>query len=255
MPEREAAGIEGGVMKSSIPLTDEDLAVVRQLPLFASLSPDALEKLLEGAEPGEYAKGDALFHREDPANSFFVVLDGWVKLSRETQDGDEAVLGVFSRGESIAEAAAFLGGGYPARAEVVEAARILRIQTEPFLNQLHDTPELAINMLASMSRHLHHLVGEVEQLKTRSATRRMVEFLLKLCTVREGPQVVLLPYDKNLISGRLGMQPESLSRILAKLRKIGVRTEKNRVVINDVAVLVRYCEGNPMEDDVLARYG
>ncbi len=34
---------------------------------------------------------------------------------------------------------------------------------------------------------------------------------------------------------------------------MGVRTEKNRVVINDVAVLVRYCEGDPMEDDVAAR--
>ncbi len=34
---------------------------------------------------------------------------------------------------------------------------------------------------------------------------------------------------------------------------MGGRTEKNRVVINDVAVVVRCREGNPMEDDVAAR--
>ena len=34
---------------------------------------------------------------------------------------------------------------------------------------------------------------------------------------------------------------------------MGVRTEKNRVVINDVAVLDRECAGYPMEDDVAAR--
>ncbi len=34
---------------------------------------------------------------------------------------------------------------------------------------------------------------------------------------------------------------------------MGVRTEKNRVVINDVAVVVRCCEGDPMEDGVAAR--
>ncbi len=42
-------------------------------------------------------------------------------------------------------------------------------------------------------------------------------------------------------------------RVLAKLRKMGVRTEKNRVVINDAAVLARYCEGDPRENDVAAR--
>jgi len=234
-------------------LTDEEMEVVQRLPLFASLPEDSLYKLLDGAEVREYAKGEILFRREDPARGFFVVLSGWVKLSRETQDGEEAVLGVFSRGESIAEAAAFLDGSYPATAQAAEATRVFRIRTASFLNELHDTPEIAVNMLASMSRHLHHLVMEVEQLKTRSATRRMVEFLLRLCSVHEGPQVISLPYDKNLISGRLGMKPESLSRVLAKLRRMGVRTEQNRVIINDVAALVRYCEGDPLDDEIAIR--
>ena len=52
--------------------------------------------------------------------------------------------------------------------------------------------------------------------------------------------MVSLPYDKILISRRLGMQPESLSRILAKLRKQGVKTEMNRVMISDVGGLVDF---------------
>jgi CRP/FNR family transcriptional regulator, dissimilatory nitrate respiration regulator len=234
-------------------LTDEDREIVRRLPLFASLPPDALVKLLEGARVREYAKGDVLFRRDDPARNFYVVLAGWVKLYRLTEDGEEAVIHVFSRGDSVAEAAAFLGRAFPASAEIAEPARVLHIPTAVFLDELRSTPAIAINMLASMSRHLHQLVVEVEQLKTRSATRRVVEFLLRLCTIREGPQVIALPYDKNLISGRLGMKPESLSRILAKLREMGVRTEQNRIIISDVAVLVRYCEGEATADRVAAR--
>lgn len=230
-------------------LTEEDREVVQRLPLFATLSSDTLEALLEGSTTREYEKGEILFHREDPANGFFVVLSGWVKLYRTTQDGGEAVLGIFSRGESIAEAAAFLNKSYPVSAEAAEESRVLRIQTKKFLDQLRNTPEIAVNMLASMSRRLHHLVMEVEQLKTRTATRRMVEFLVHLCTVREGPQVIMLPYDKHLISGRLGIKPESLSRILARLRKMGVKTDQNRVAINDVAVLIRFCEGDTQEDE------
>jgi len=229
-------------------LTEDDGAIVRRLPLFASLPTEALAKLLEGARVQEYAKGDVLFRRDDPAHNFYVVLAGWVKLYRSTEDGEEAVIHVFSRGDSIAEAAAFLGRAFPASAEIAEPARVLHIPTAGFLNALRSTPAIAINMLASMSRHLHQLVMEVEQLKTRSATRRVVEFLLRLCSVKEGSQVIALPYDKNLISGRLGMKPESLSRILAKLREMGVRTEQNRVIISDVAALVRYCEGESSDD-------
>ena len=235
------------------PLSAEDMELVKRQPLFASLPPAMLSRLLEGAKTLDLAKGDLLFRREDPATSFYVVLGGWVKLYRETEDGEEAVLGVFRRGEGFAEAAAFLGRGYPASAQAAEPARVLCIKVDRFLRQLHETPEIAVNMLASMSRHLHRLMTDVEQLKTRSATRRMVEFLLRLCSVKEGPQVIALPYDKNLISARLGMKPESLSRILAKLRKIGVRTEQNRVVINDVARLQRFCEGEAAEDSAVGR--
>lgn len=59
--------------------------------------------------------------------------------------------------------------------------------------------------------------------------------------------MVRLPYDRTLISRRLGMQPESLSRILAKLRKLGVKTEQHQVVIQDVAVLIDYCQNDPFE--------
>jgi len=228
-------------------LADSDMALVRQLPLFANLPKEFLDNILEGSVPRDVGKGMVLFHRDDPADCFYIVLYGWVKVFRETADGDEAVLGVFTRGEILAEAATFLDQGYPATAQVAEDARVLPILGSGFRSHIRSKPEIALNMLASMSKHLHGFVVDVEQLKTSSATQRVVEFLLKLCSVDEGSAVVVLPYDKTLISRRLGMQPESLSRILAKLRKQGVRTEQNRVVINDVAALLEYCQIDPME--------
>jgi CRP/FNR family transcriptional regulator, dissimilatory nitrate respiration regulator len=44
----------------------------------------------------------------------------------------------------------------------------------------------------------------------------------------------VLPQDKVLIAARLNMQPETLSRVLARLRTHGVTTTGNRVVIEDV---------------------
>jgi CRP-like cAMP-binding protein len=229
-------------------LNADDLALIRQLPLFGHMSDETLTILLGSVYPKEYPKGYMLFLRGEPADCFYVVLEGWVKVFRETPEGNEAVLGIFTQGECLAEAAAFLGEGYPASAQVVEAARLLPIRSAPFCDHLTDMPEIARNMLASMSKRQHHLVTEVEQLKTRSATLRVVDFLLKLCSTDNGAAVVLLPYDKTLISQRLGMQPESLSRILAKLRRQGVKTEQNRVLIADIGALRAYFSGESAEE-------
>jgi len=221
-------------------LHDEDLSIIRRIPLFGNMSDEILSTLLGNAFPKEYPKGKVLFIRGEPAACFYIVLGGWVKVYRETPDGDEAVFGVFTKGESLAEAAAFLGKDYPASAQVVEQARLLPILSKPFCSHVTDIPEIAMNMLASMSKRAHQHVADIEQLKTRSATLRVVDFLLKLCPVEEGSAVISLPYDKSLISRRLGMQPESLSRILGKLRKQGVKTEMNRVMISDVSELVDF---------------
>ncbi len=229
-------------------MSPEDLNIVRGLPLLAGLPEDRLGRLLTGAVPRVHPKGQVLFLQDDPADGFYVVLSGWVKLFVERSDGEEAVLGVFTRGESFAEAVMFIGGRYPASAQVVEDARLLRFSYRPFSDWIHAEPAAALNMLASMSRHLHHLVREVTQLKTRTASQRVADFLVRLFPTREGSAVVALPYDKSLIAARLGMKPESLSRVLGGLRKLGVKSEQNRVVIPDVALLHDYADsGRPVD--------
>lgn len=224
-------------------MTDEDFDVIRGLTIFSRVSGDKLEALLKGASPRSYPKGHLLFQQGDAADGFFVVLSGWVKLFRQTPRGDEAVIHILSRGECFAEAAVFLGGRYPASALVAEDARLIRISSQPFRQWIQSEPEIALGMLASLSARMHHLVNESEQLQTRSATERVADFILRRCPVREGPAVIALPYDKSLLAARLAMKPESLSRVLARLRKLGVRTENHRVIVTDVARLVRFCAG------------
>ena len=224
-------------------MKQEEYTFIRSHPLFQGLSDADAQGVISGASVKTYSKGYVLFTREDPVDYFYFVFDGWVKVYRETIDGGEAVIGIFTRGETLAEAMAFIGGSYPASAEVVEEARVLPIRSANFVRYLKENPEVGLTMLSSLSRRMRHLVGEIESLKTRTASQRVAQFLLRLCTTDDGEAVVALPYDKSVISARLGIQPESLSRILARLRKYGVRTERERVIISDVAQLERYSEG------------
>ena len=217
-----------------------DWQIVCSTPLFGAIPQEVAQSLVGNRAVRVYEKGTLLFQQGEPASSFFVVLDGWVKLFRAAPDGGEAVVGVFCRGESFAEAAMFMGGRYPVTAEVATTARLVRIDGELLRRRIHEQPDLALSMLASASYHLKFLVEQIEQIKLLSAPQRIADFLVKLCPAREGSCAIELPYEKALIAGRLGMKPESLSRALAKLKPLGVSVDRERVTIADIDLLARF---------------
>ncbi len=121
--------------------------------------------------------------------------------------------------------------------------RTRRRFTAEFLEQIRHSPDLSLNLLASMHRHLRRLVQQVEQLTSRSSAERLVEFLLRLCPPGELRAEIELPLDKGLIAARLGMRTETLSRSLARLRSAGVEVRGSRILIADVGRLHRLAEG------------
>lgn len=222
-----------------------DVWQISRLPLFAGLSADVMRSLLADAYVRCAERNALLFVQGEQASHFYVVLDGWVKLHRNALDGGESVIAVIADGESFAEAAIFANESYPVSATVIADSRLLVIPGEHFVNRLRANPELGLNMLASMSCRLRVLVRQLEHLSTRSSVERLAEFLLHLCPDGEGQRSasVRLPLDKYLIAARLGMQPETLSRALGKLRGIGVTSQGDQILIGDRAALRRIVSG------------
>ncbi len=214
----------------------------RQSILFASMPAELADMLLARAAVRAYERGATIFLQGDPANHVHVVLEGWVKLCRIAPSGAEAVVGVFTRGRSFAEAVAFRGDSYPVAAEAVTDCRVLQVRAALILEAMKAHPELCTAMLAATFRHLQGLVAQVEQLKAQTGAQRVAEFLLDLCPVAEGACTVRLPYDKVLIAGHLGMKPESLSRAFARLRDFGLQVNHNHAAIGDVARLRAFAE-------------
>jgi CRP-like cAMP-binding protein len=215
----------------------KDLDIAARIPVLSGLKPVSLAILMAAANLVNLRPGQALFRQGEPATSFSIIVDGWVKLYRVTPAGDEVVLNVLTRGESFAEAVTSSSGHYPAAACAVTPARVLTIPADHVVSCIREMPDIAIAMIASTSHHLHWMAERVEQLMAQSATQRVADFLTSLAPCTKGPCTIPLPYDKSVIAGRLGLQPESLSRVFAKLRSIGVDVRAGHVVVNDMARL------------------
>jgi CRP-like cAMP-binding protein len=217
-----------------------DLDIVRRIHVFRGSAPLVVERLIGPATIIELDDGDILFRQDDPAMAFYTLVEGWVKLSRVTFAGDEAVIHVFSKGDSFAEAVAFTGKAYPATAQAVSAARVVSIPAAHVIKCIRDAPDIALGMIAATQAHLHHFVQQVEQLKAQTGVQRLADFLACLCPPGSGSCTLALPYDKGLIAGRLGLEPETLSRGFAKLKPVGVEVKASHVTIVDVERLRRF---------------
>ncbi|MCM8735594.1 cyclic nucleotide-binding domain-containing protein [Azospirillum sp. A1-3] len=221
-----------------------DLPAIRSLPLFESLEPAVICRLLGNSPVELHPRNSPLFQAGDPAHAFFIVLSGRVKLLALTESGRESIVETVEPVSSFAEAAIF-AGVYPVAAEVVEKAELLRVGARGFLAGLRANPVAACCMLGSLLRWERRLAGEVRRLCSRSPMERVAALLVSLAPQVSGETVIVLPMKKLVIASRLGMEPESLSRVLGRLREFGVHTQGRTVRVEDVARLHALCAPPP----------
>ena len=226
---------------------------LRSIPLFQGLADESLRPFLSGASVQRAEDGTVLFLQGDEADRLYVLLEGWVKLYRLTEDGAQALVTVVAAGETFAEAAVFGSGEFPVCAESVGKVTTLVLSRRAFIESLAGDPQIALAMLASLSVRLRHLVERIEHLQVRSAPQRLADFLVRLSAPSREPTIVGLPFAKTLVAQRLGMRPETLSRALAALRTEGVEAKGGQVKITDRERLQTFCEAPRSRDTAKRR--
>ena len=219
-------------------------AVLRRNALFKGLSDEQLQMVADHSRLKSHDRGHLLFLQGDPAPCFFLVLDGWVTVYRDTPDGEHTVIHVVRPGETFAEPAALNLGIYPASAEAATDCRILEIPASTLMELLAQDPAIALRVIGQLSQRLRFMVTELERFHIKSAPQRLACFLVELSPGDAPRAEVVLPFDKTLIAARLGMKPESLSRALARLRQYGVCANRgHNVELTDLPALRAFCRG------------
>lgn len=217
-----------------------DLQAVECLPLFQGMPGRIVERLFARRHPSWYDEGEIIFQEGDPAKRFFVVLEGTVKIVRGREDGAEVLINLLGKGDTIAECAFCASDRHSFSAETVTRSRLLGIEVDAVSACLAEDPSIASVLLRMQQRHLEMMMDQLEQMKLMSAAQRVAAFMLRLARTAVGGARVKLPYEKSLIAKLLGMNPESFSRALAKLKEVGLVVEGRDVTIASIERLRRF---------------
>lgn len=194
--------------------------VLTSIPLFRGLSAECLSSLSGHSRVLRYDRAETVFRKGDPSQGFYYVLEGKVKLYFVSERGTEKILEVLTPGMSFGEAVVFLDQPYPVFAETMLKSSLLLVQKEGLFAAVNDHPQMAMRMLAGLSRRMHSLVDVVESLCVMSSRERVVGFLLAELEKRGNIRgSVELPATKAVVASLLNLTPETFSRILHSLEK------------------------------------
>ncbi len=193
-------------------------------PLLTGLGAAQLERMALTSERVELAPGERLFDAGDEAGRFYVVLQGQLKLYQLSSAGQEKVVELLTPGRTFAEAVMFMPKRrYPVFCEALTDASVCALNARVFLDILRESPETTMRLLAGLSSKLRSRLADIEALAFQNATLRVVGYLLGLVPPDAGNAVeVELPFTKRNVAARLSLQPETLSRVFARLRKLGL---------------------------------
>jgi len=204
----------------------------RQHLLFATLNEQQFSQVETDSSTLSLTEGDHLFHQQDPADYFYFLQSGDIKLYRLSPNGEEKVIELIHPGQTFAEAVMFMQiQHYPVHAQAISDCQLIQIRMSTFRKLLDHSPEACMKILARMSQILHGAIQEIDQLTLQNATMRVVQFMLQdASSDTQLPYVIKWTAPKATLASRLSVLPETFSRILKQLTHDGLIEVKGKTI-------------------------
>jgi len=238
------------------PATDAAVAqaALRSCALFRELDDSTLALVADALRARRYARGEVIFHVEDPGDALFVVTAGEVKIVLPSDESAEpVVLTTIGRGGFFGELALLDGRPRSATAIAIRAVETLVLRRESFDRLVGAEPALRRAMFGALAGEIRRLTGHVEDLHFLDLPGRLARHLLRAAAgtaaargtedddrLPAGPVRLAWPYTQSELAGMIGGSRQSVNRLLADFVQRGLlRFEGDELVIPDPAGLAR----------------
>jgi CRP/FNR family transcriptional regulator len=176
-----------------------------------------------------------LFRAGDPSKYLYVVREGQVKLTRTDIDGHEHLLNLVGPGY-------FLGfddignSAYSYNAETLTPTVFCRIKHDDIVWLLAEAPQVSLNILLAVNEQLAQARNMIRALGQKTAIEKVAALLLSLyppSAERASGKAGALHLSRQEMAQILGLTVETVSRIMAALRRKGIiNAPRGRIVVS-----------------------
>lgn len=213
---------------------------IKLLNFFKFLDDDALVKLCEISIMHQYSKGYVLYYEDDINNKIFFLVEGSLRTYKVDRYDNEIFLSYIYKNRLISEISSLSNHEIHcyANAEFVEDSVVLEINYELFKKYFIQTGLLTDKFIEEILNQTHELHCIINRELIFDATARVAYMIYNdLETFNK--------LKRQDVSSMLHIQPETLSRILKKLkRQNAIDFEKTDIIITNKIQLQDIFTGN-----------
>lgn len=236
-------------MNTPLPAEIEQ-TILANCHLFQGLDTDTLTQIISMATHRHFNAGSFVFYQEDEANTFYILLQGSVRMTQLTLEGHQVIVHFFGPGQGVGIIAALGQFAYPLTAETVEDSLFL-VWDSALMNQLMEKyPRLAINAARMLANRFRELQDRYRELSTERVERRIARTLLRLAKqlgkkVDDGV-LINMPLSRRDLAEMTGTTLYTVSRTISKWEQDGlVKTAREQIIICSPHGLVKVAEDLP----------
>ena len=177
--------------------------VLASIPIFASLSPDQLERLVASSTEHSFPPGYVLVCQDDPGEDTYVIVSGRARVTETVSDSPvQMFLGEVGPGEIVGEIGVLRQRSRSASVVTLERTRCIAIPAKVFLELLQNSTAMSLALLQVLAGRLY----DADRLLARHAPdpltglpgRRAFHELYRRLTAgakRRGTSILLLVLD------------------------------------------------------------
>lgn len=220
------------------------LGALQKSPLFRVLTRVRLEEVATSLRPGQYAKGQIIFSQGDHGDSLYLVEIGAVKISAQSVDGREAIIGEVRPGETFGELVLVDAAPRSATATAVEDTVTLRLDRGAFDHLLDEDPAFRRGVFVALATELRRATSYVGELHFLDLCGRIASRLAQMALTTEPTTdgEVRLPGRRSQteLASMVGGSRQRVNVHLGELVDGGmIRLEGQEIVILDRSALER----------------
>jgi CRP/FNR family cyclic AMP-dependent transcriptional regulator len=169
-------------------------------------------------------KDQVLFHGGDRALDYFQMEEGSVKMFIASNDGQEFIQGIFTKGESFGEPALIGNFPYPGSVAAIEKSRVWKLPGDLFLQMLKENFDLHMKMDQVLCQRLRYKSMILSEISSYEPEHRIVTLLnyFKQKNIKSGvTSKIIIPYTRQQLADMSGLRVETVIRTVKKMEKDG----------------------------------
>ncbi|TPI46909.1 Crp/Fnr family transcriptional regulator [Mesorhizobium sp. B2-9-1] len=224
-----------------------DRSLIAGLSVFEGIAVADLDRIVGQARSIRIARGQSVFEQEQEARSFFLLLDGHVRVVKSTPAGHEVTVRYIGPGELMGIAGALGRTTYPANALAAADCVVLAWPSHLWPTFATSFPSLSANTYRMVGSRLQDAHTRVIEMSTEQVEQRVANALLKLVKqsgkkIEEGI-LIDFPISRQDIAEMTGTTLHTVSRLLSAWEDQGlVKSGRQRVVVVEPHRLVVVAE-------------